>query len=166
MPSPKLSHSTFPQQEISSVPFSIFSSPLSTPQVPPPQREHGPAASTDPQTSGTARLTGSSVVGDSGAGVAEARSSADERASAFPQTPIVSDAKKLFLEFVSRYLGVKVFGIQAGFKNTPDTYLFEGPFGTSMHVPTSVMLLDQASAIAVIKEKLFAKREAFAKGAA
>src|SRR5260370_548893 len=86
--------------------------------------------------------------------------------SLIPRSPIPSDAKQLFLQFVSRYLGVSVFAIQAGYKNTPDTYLFQGPHGTSMNVPTSVMLLDQASALAIIKHKLSEKQKAFGMGAA
>jgi len=119
-----------------------------------------------PDTKAGARAVESNpALNEDGAGAAGAVA-IDNPPSFLPRTPIPSDAKQLFLQFVSRYLGVTVFAIQAGYKNTPDTYLFQGPHGTSMNIPTSVMLLDQASALAIIKEKLSEKQKAFGMGAA
>jgi hypothetical protein len=81
--------------------------------------------------------------------------------SPLPHTPIASDAKKLFFEFLSRYLGVEIYAIQPGYGIVGDSYLFKGPHGTSMCVPTSVMLLHQPAALAVIQEKISAKRKEF-----
>jgi len=78
-----------------------------------------------------------------------------------PSSTVPGDAKNLLLDFLSSYLGVNIFGVQAGFKNHPDCYLFEGPLGTTMAVPTNVMLLDQTSALAIIEEKISIKRKAF-----
>lgn len=108
----------------------------------------------------------SSVVGDSDAGAAAGARSEDRVSSAIPETTPPSDAKKLFFEFLSRYLGVIVFAIQPGFKNSPDTYLFRGPHGTSMNVPTSIMLLDQTTALQLIQERIVQKKKAFETGAA
>lgn len=102
---------------------------------------------------------------DAGATGAASNNHDEQPSSVLPRTPIPSDGKKLFFEFLSRYLGVTVFGIQPGWANRhPDCYLFVGPYDTTMTVPTSVMLLDQDVARRVIEEKVSAKRKAFEKG--
>jgi hypothetical protein len=77
-----------------------------------------------------------------------------------PEQPAI-DGRTLFFNFLSDYLGVSVFGIQPGFKHLSDVYLFQGPHGTTMSVPTSVMLLDRDSALAIVREKIAQKIKAF-----
>lgn len=75
--------------------------------------------------------------------------------------PSTLQGKKLFLEFISAYLGVEVFGVQAGYKNIPDQFLFRGPNGTSMAIFVGVMLLDRKSALALIHKRIDEKQFAF-----
>ena len=75
-----------------------------------------------------------------------------------------SDGKTLLFNFLSGYLGVSVFGVQPGYKHLPDVYLFTGPHGTTMSVPTSVMLLDRDAALSIVREKISQKLKAFGAG--
>jgi len=72
--------------------------------------------------------------------------------------------KELLLHFVGEWLGVHVIDIQAGFGSVPDSYLFDGPLyegegllngkPTTLAVPTSIMLLPQHQALAIVQSKL------------
>lgn len=84
-----------------------------------------------------------------------------DKTSSIPETVPSSDGKKLLLDFLSKYLGVKVTGVQGGFGYAPDCFLFEGPYGTTLAIPVSITLEDQATARAVIQEKLLIKQKAF-----
>jgi hypothetical protein len=75
-----------------------------------------------------------------------------------------SDGRKLLFNFLSDFLNVPVFGIQPGFKQHPDCYLFQGPHGSTLAVPTSVMLLDRESALAIVQKKIAEKIKAFGDG--
>jgi hypothetical protein len=75
--------------------------------------------------------------------------------------PSTAEGKKLFLEFISTYLGVKVFGIQPGYKHIPDSYLFVGPYRSTMTVPVSLMLGPREDALAFVHSKIAEKEKAF-----
>jgi hypothetical protein len=77
-----------------------------------------------------------------------------------PDEPPI-EGRKLLFDFLSDFLGVPVFGVQPGFKHLSDVYLFQGPHGTTMSVPTNVMLLDRDVALSIIREKLAQKIKAF-----
>jgi hypothetical protein len=79
-----------------------------------------------------------------------------------PLTTPPSRSKELFLEFVSNFLGVRVFAIQPGYPpKHPDTYLFEGPHGTTMNVDVAVMLMERSAAVAFIQQRVADKKKAF-----
>jgi hypothetical protein len=79
-----------------------------------------------------------------------------------PVRPVANEAREIFLEFVGKYLGgVKIIGVQPGFKHLPDSYLFNCPKGSTLSVPTNVMLLDRPAALAIVAEKLRASEARF-----
>lgn len=72
------------------------------------------------------------------------------------------DAKRLFFEFVGRFLGVRITGVQQGFRQYGPSYLFDGPtqrtslgtFPTTLAVDCNIMLEPQAIARAIVARKL------------
>jgi hypothetical protein len=76
-------------------------------------------------------------------------------------SPLPSEGKKLFLEFISTYLGIPCFGIQAGAGKIPDSYLLVGPHGSTLAISTNVMLLPREDALAILKVKIQEKEKAF-----
>ncbi len=164
MPSPKLSQPAFSQQEISSVPFSISSPQSTAPSFPSsvkptadkglqddPQKSRGPLSASS--------LQSSSVVGDNGAGVAEARSSADECASA------LSEAKQVLIHFLEDYLEIRglFVGFQSRFGRGSDLILFRSPStGSTLAIECDVMLERRDRALEIIQEKIAANQKLWA----
>jgi hypothetical protein len=68
---------------------------------------------------------------------------------------------KLFLDLISGYLNIKIFAIQPGYKQIPDSFLYHGPHGTTMAVPVTVMLLPRHTALEIIAKKNTDKKRSF-----
>ena len=70
-----------------------------------------------------------------------------------------SPAKKLFVEFIERYLEIEFQGFQPGYastkRTTPDLILFRSPRGSTLAVPVAVMLeRDRESALSIVRQKI------------
>jgi hypothetical protein len=76
--------------------------------------------------------------------------------------PKLSEAKKLFFEFLTLYFGAgEVFGVQAGFGPHKDTYLVRGPYGSTMAIETDLMLKPREEILEIVAQKVETKRRLF-----
>jgi hypothetical protein len=71
-------------------------------------------------------------------------------------------AKQLFEDFLEQFLEIEFIGFQSGFGLRDDLILFYGPHGSSLSVPTKVMLLNRDEAVEQIRQKVLASEKAFA----
>lgn len=62
--------------------------------------------------------------------------------------------RKLFFNFASEFLGVRVFAIQNGFGIVEDQLLFQDAIGSTRAVPHTILLLEQDAAQEIIRKKL------------
>jgi hypothetical protein len=116
-----------------------------------PQKSRGPLSASS--------LQSSSVVEDSGAGVAEARSSEDGCASA------LSEAKLVLIHFLEDYLEIRglFIGFQSRFGHGSDLILFRAPqTGSTLAVECNVMLERRGRALQIIQEKIIANQKQWA----
>jgi hypothetical protein len=72
-----------------------------------------------------------------------------------------SPARQLFVDFLEDFLQISFVGFQSGFDMQPDLILFEGPCGSTLAVPASVMHEPRETARRIIQEKIAASDAAF-----
>jgi len=74
----------------------------------------------------------------------------------------VPEQKALFLEFLSRFLGARVIGIQSGHGSVPDQILFDSPHKSTLCVPIQLLLGPMEVAQGEVRRKIAASERAFA----
>ncbi len=78
--------------------------------------------------------------------------------------PQLSEAKKLFFEFLGLYFGgIEVFGVQCGFGPHKDTYVCRGPYGTTVSFETDIVLRPREEILEIVKARFAAKTQQFEK---
>jgi hypothetical protein len=124
-------------------------------EYPPQPTDHDPVV--NPQNSGIGFCTkSSSTVGDNAAG---AEGGANERRTFVPSSP--KSARTIFIQFLQEFLCIDFRGFQSGFGKHPDLILFAAPSGSTLAVPTSVMLEPREQALEIIQEKIAANELRF-----
>jgi hypothetical protein len=76
--------------------------------------------------------------------------------------PPPDEQRRLFLDFLNKFLQVEIYGFQSGFGVKSDLILFRHPTtGCTLAVPTSTMLLPVEQARRLVQNKITASSAAF-----
>lgn len=76
--------------------------------------------------------------------------------------PSDSPARRLFVDFIERYLQIEFQGFQSGFEVRPDLILFAGPHRSTLAVPTTILLeSSREDALEMVRQKRVAAEHKF-----